>query len=142
MWGQLLNAVDVSAGDDFFSAGGHSLLAMQLVSLIAAHFSVRVAIGALVSHSSLESMASLIDRLRSEAGLSCTAAGVSAAGPDSDQALPLKVATEVRSCLQYLSVARGRWLFYIWAWISTATATKEFARLQLRICYQILPDAN
>lgn len=98
MWGQLLNVVDVSADDDFFSAGGHSLLAMQLVSLITAQFSVRVAIGALVSHSSLKFMASLIDRLRSEAGLSNTAAGASATGLqlESGQALPPKAMTEVR----------------------------------------------
>lgn len=105
MWGQLLNMVDVSTDDDFFAAGGHSLLAMQLASLIASHFSVRVGMGTLIAHSSLASMASLIDTLRAEAAaqVAAQAAGGAAAGSDSAPQGPQATA-EVRllssACMQ------------------------------------------
>ena len=40
-WGELLRLPDVSATDDFFLAGGHSLLAIQLTAKILKTFQVR-----------------------------------------------------------------------------------------------------
>jgi Phosphopantetheine attachment site len=57
MWGELLHLTDVSANDDFFEAGGHSLLAMQLATSINGVFGVRLPMAKLAAHSRLDKCA-------------------------------------------------------------------------------------
>ena len=66
MWGELLHMTDVSANDDFFEAGGHSLLAMQLATSILKTFGVRLPMAKLAAYSRLDRLAALIDASRGE----------------------------------------------------------------------------
>jgi uncharacterized protein len=61
MWGELLHMTDVSADDDFFEAGGHSLLTMQLAMSINTTFGIRLPLAKIAAHSRLDKLAALVD---------------------------------------------------------------------------------
>lgn len=71
IWQELLRMKSVSAGDNFFSIGGHSLLAVQLRARIQSGLGINVPLGAIFEEQSLSALA-----LRLE---SCNAIPVSAA---------------------------------------------------------------
>ena len=63
LWQSLLNISDVasiSVNDHFFAVGGHSLLAVQLISAIRQHFAVELSIKDLFDHPELAVLAALI----------------------------------------------------------------------------------
>jgi amino acid adenylation domain-containing protein len=64
IWADLLQVDDVDATDDFFDLGGHSLLAIRLQGRLEAAFGTRVPIVDLFEHSTVESLARLVDEAR------------------------------------------------------------------------------
>eukprot|EP01025_Chloroclados_australasicus_P060839 TRINITY_DN786_c0_g1_i7.p1 TRINITY_DN786_c0_g1~~TRINITY_DN786_c0_g1_i7.p1 ORF type:complete len:2036 (-),score=275.34 TRINITY_DN786_c0_g1_i7:531-6638(-) len=63
MWAELLRVPEVSAEQDFFAAGGHSLLAMQLSSMVQNKWGMRLTMAQMVDNSQLDKMASCIEKL-------------------------------------------------------------------------------
>lgn len=63
MWGELLHLADTSADDDFFEAGGHSLLAMQLTASVRELFGVHLSMASIAAHPRLDQLAEFIDSL-------------------------------------------------------------------------------
>ena len=61
VWSEILRHEDLSATDNFFDAGGHSLLAVQLVSQIERRYGYRVPVAALFEAGTV---AGLADRIR------------------------------------------------------------------------------
>lgn len=74
-WGDLLRLPDVSATDDFFLAGGHSLLAIQLTSKISKEVGVKLSMAQLVEHSVLRDMAALVEEASGKVAGGYDAAG-------------------------------------------------------------------
>lgn len=64
IWSRVLNATDICISDDFFARGGHSLLAMRLVSAINKAFAIEFPLRAVFSHGVLAEQAEQIARLR------------------------------------------------------------------------------
>ncbi|PCI41957.1 MAG: hypothetical protein COB46_01900 [Rhodospirillaceae bacterium] len=60
IWEELLNLRPVSVTEDFFAMGGHSLLAVKLVSRIQQAFEQKLPLDVLFSHSTIESLARVI----------------------------------------------------------------------------------
>jgi acyl transferase domain-containing protein/acyl carrier protein len=63
LWAEVLAAPTVQLNDDFFALGGHSLAAMQLVSLLRETFDVPVTLTALLERPTLLEQAALIEDL-------------------------------------------------------------------------------
>ena len=99
-WRELLKGRLPGRDDDFFSAGGHSLLAMRLVAAIEQEFRVRLPVTAVFEARSLSRMAAAID--------ACVAEGAGAIG-DKVAAEPLAFFSEER-ILPALPAQRGMWL--------------------------------
>ena len=58
----MLRAPDVGIDEDFFEAGGHSLLALQTVSRIRARFGLPVRLGDLYQTRTIRSLSALIEQ--------------------------------------------------------------------------------
>ena len=63
IWKEVLGSDDIGVQEDFFDIGGHSIKAIQLVSIISRHFGKLVTIQMLKENSSIEKMALLISDL-------------------------------------------------------------------------------
>ncbi|MDQ2836424.1 MAG: amino acid adenylation domain-containing protein [Actinomycetota bacterium] len=61
VWGEALNYTNVSTADEFFSAGGNSLVAVMLVNRINQEFGTRVPLQAIFEHQRLSSLARLVE---------------------------------------------------------------------------------
>ncbi|MCA2230005.1 non-ribosomal peptide synthetase [Nonomuraea aurantiaca] len=60
MWEEILDVRAVSMRDDFFALGGHSLRALRLVTRIRKEFGHRVPVETLMSHPTIEQLATLL----------------------------------------------------------------------------------
>ncbi len=65
LWAEVLDTNEVSRGDDFFEAGGHSLLAARLVARINQTFRVDLSIGLVFEEPTLAALAAAIERAAS-----------------------------------------------------------------------------
>ncbi len=63
LWEDVLGVAPIGMHDNFFDLGGHSMLAVQLVSRIRKHFQRSVPLSALLSDGTIERMAVLIEQL-------------------------------------------------------------------------------
>ena len=68
VWTEVLGRGGLSAGDDFFHLGGHSLRAAQVVSRLNATLHTSLSVRHLFEHSTITSLASAIERLTSPRG--------------------------------------------------------------------------
>ena len=64
LWRELLDVQRVGRRDNFFEAGGHSLLAMQLVGRVRDRFSVDLPLKNLFEHPTVAELAEAIDALK------------------------------------------------------------------------------
>jgi amino acid adenylation domain-containing protein len=62
IWIEVLRAPDVGIDEDFFEAGGHSLLALQTVSRLRARFGLPVRLGDLYQTRTIRSLSTLIEK--------------------------------------------------------------------------------
>jgi acyl carrier protein len=62
IWIEVLRAPDVGIDEDFFEAGGHSLLALQTVSRLRARFGLPVRLGDLYQTRTIRSLSVLIEK--------------------------------------------------------------------------------
>ena len=69
LWQSLLLLDDISAEDDFFMLGGHSLIATQLVSRMRKETGLSIPLTLIFEHTTLASMASAIDNIQNQAGV-------------------------------------------------------------------------
>jgi hypothetical protein len=60
IWGELLKVERVGRQDDFFSLGGHSLVAVRLITRVQQVLGVEVGIGDVFAHPILSSLAGRI----------------------------------------------------------------------------------
>ncbi|HEU4596976.1 MAG TPA: amino acid adenylation domain-containing protein, partial [Pyrinomonadaceae bacterium] len=67
MWAELLDSERVGVNDNFFEAGGHSLVATRLVSRVREAFGVEVPLRAVFMHPTVEGLALLVEQAMSEA---------------------------------------------------------------------------
>lgn len=63
LWEETLGVSDAGIDDDFFSMGGHSLLAVQLIYRIRQHFSVEIALVQLFEARTIRKLANRVDEL-------------------------------------------------------------------------------
>ena len=61
IWQELLKVKQVGIHDNFFTIGGHSLLAMRLSTAVEARLSVKISVRALFEHTTVEALAAFID---------------------------------------------------------------------------------
>jgi len=61
IWQELLNAERVGIHDDFFSLGGHSLVAIRLLAAIRKEFKVELSIADIFKHPTVETLANHLD---------------------------------------------------------------------------------
>ena len=66
LWQQILGTNSFGIQDDFFTVGGHSLLAMRLVSLIRQHFDIQLPVAVLFQQKTVAQLAELIRQLQAE----------------------------------------------------------------------------
>jgi hypothetical protein len=66
IWTQLLHLLRVGVNDDFFSVGGHSLLAMQLATRLAKTFAVPMKTRRIFEHPTVAAQAALVEQLLRE----------------------------------------------------------------------------
>ncbi|WP_437677704.1 amino acid adenylation domain-containing protein [Sorangium sp. So ce131] len=91
VWQQVLRLTQVGVKDNFFDLGGHSILAIQLISSIRKYLEVEVPVTLIFESPMLESMASRIEQLsQSEGG----ARSLTIEGVDRTGAIPLSYAQE------------------------------------------------
>lgn len=64
VWADILGAGDLSADHDFFSIGGHSLLANVLAARLNEHFGLRLLVADVYTHRTPASQAALVEGLR------------------------------------------------------------------------------
>ncbi|MEM9823141.1 MAG: amino acid adenylation domain-containing protein, partial [Bacteroidota bacterium] len=69
IWKKLLELDTIGVEEDFFEIGGHSLLAMMLISEVWEQYRFNLTIGDLVNHSSIRQLAALIEKAEQEKGL-------------------------------------------------------------------------
>jgi len=100
IWQDLLEVPGLGIHDDFFAKGGHSLLAVRLISRIEKTFKRKLELDLIFSHSSVEKFAAL---LRADAN-SLT---------DKSPLVPLRSAPHTQSALYCIHPAGGRTLCYI-----------------------------
>jgi thioesterase domain-containing protein/acyl carrier protein len=62
IWEELLGVRPIGVEDDFFEIGGHSLLAMRLVSLVQKRFHTSLPLAALLAPGTIEDLAALLER--------------------------------------------------------------------------------
>jgi amino acid adenylation domain-containing protein len=67
IWSELLRADGISVHDDFFEVGGHSLVAMRLVSMIRCKFDVEIPLRSIFERRTIEQLALYIAELQAEA---------------------------------------------------------------------------
>jgi len=67
IWQELLRVERVGRTDNFFELGGHSLLGMKLITRVAASLQIPSAAVTIFRYPTIEQMARLVERLRSEA---------------------------------------------------------------------------
>jgi len=85
IWADVLKREDVGVEDDFFALGGHSFLAMNLISQITQRFGCNLAVAEIFQNSSPREMARVIDQDKRSivtSALVCMSKG-------SDESLPL-----------------------------------------------------
>ncbi|MFE7759748.1 condensation domain-containing protein, partial [Streptomyces sp. NPDC057429] len=63
IWGEVLDAAEVGADDDFFALGGHSLLATRLTHRLGEALGTRVPLHLVFEHPTLADLAAHLDRL-------------------------------------------------------------------------------
>jgi len=61
LWKQLLGREEIGRDDDFFSIGGHSLMALRLFSRINREFSRNLPLSSIITHSTIRSLARLLE---------------------------------------------------------------------------------
>lgn len=66
LWEKVLHVDNVNRDDNFFEVGGHSLLAVELISLIEKEFNVNLPLSILFEYPSIRSIASQISKLLDE----------------------------------------------------------------------------
>jgi acyl-coenzyme A synthetase/AMP-(fatty) acid ligase/acyl carrier protein len=67
IWRALLNRAEIGADDDFFDVGGHSLLAIRLLSRLKERFSITVPLRVVFEHTTPAALAAYIASARSAA---------------------------------------------------------------------------
>ncbi len=72
IWQQVLNLDQFSVHDNFFSVGGHSLLAMRLIGLIRQQFDIHLPVTVLFQHATVAALARQIRQYQSDGGTSFT----------------------------------------------------------------------
>ncbi len=60
LWEEILKTKQIGIYDNFFTSGGHSLLAVRLISSIAGHFTKKITVVDLFQHPTIESLSSLL----------------------------------------------------------------------------------
>jgi len=65
IWKQLLAVEQIGIHDNFFSIGGHSLLAIQMISMIKSIFHIEPPVKIIFTYSTIEQLAKFIDILTS-----------------------------------------------------------------------------
>ncbi len=68
IWAQLLQVDQVGIKDNFFELGGHSLHGMKLIAKIAERIKVRLSVVSVFQHPTIETMAKVVDSIRSAQG--------------------------------------------------------------------------
>ena len=66
LWSRLLNVPDLGLHDDFFALGGHSLMAIQLVSRIRDRFRIDIPVRQIFVSSTIARLAARVDTLRTD----------------------------------------------------------------------------
>lgn len=74
IWQELLHCTDVTAEDDFFGLGGHSLLTLQLVFRLRRRFEVELPVRTPFEYRTLSELAAHLDELLSQAAPTASAA--------------------------------------------------------------------
>jgi amino acid adenylation domain-containing protein len=67
IWASVLNVEEPALGDDFFEAGGHSLLALELVERLSRHLGIEIALQTLIDHPTVEQLAGFVAGLPRDA---------------------------------------------------------------------------
>jgi amino acid adenylation domain-containing protein/thioester reductase-like protein len=68
LWQELLGVERVGREDDFFALGGHSLIAVRLISRLAQMFGSELSLGTLFAHPILHRLAHALDAAQTDAG--------------------------------------------------------------------------
>ncbi|HSF55802.1 MAG TPA: AMP-binding protein, partial [Algoriphagus sp.] len=66
LWEKVLQVTDSDPEDDFFKVGGHSLLAVELISLIEKEFNVNLPLSVLFEYPNIKGVASQVNKLLEE----------------------------------------------------------------------------
>jgi len=61
IWADVLKVDQVGAGDDFFALGGHSILAVQVIARVAAHFGVELSLRSFFEAADLRGFSARVD---------------------------------------------------------------------------------
>lgn len=69
IWGEVLQRKQISADDNFFQLGGHSLMATQVISRIREHFAVEVALRTLFESPILKALAAAVDSTKCKSNM-------------------------------------------------------------------------
>ena len=69
IWSEILRLEDVGTQDNFFNLGGHSLMAIRMISRIRSEFHVNLTLPAIFKHQTLEALAGQIETLRWASGI-------------------------------------------------------------------------
>ncbi|MDQ1739560.1 MAG: hypothetical protein QOE53_1212, partial [Pseudonocardiales bacterium] len=100
IWQSLLGRRPSTVEDDFFAAGGHSLLALRLLDLLAADLGAQLTVTELFAASRLRDLAALVDQRRSDATVAAAAIPLIPHDPD-----PTGPATPAQARLWYAEQA-------------------------------------